>query len=204
MRLLRGEDALRVRWRNDGGWTREITREPSTGESFDWRVSIAEVEVDGPFSAFDGCDRVLVLLEGAGMDLANAATGATTELRPDSRRSRFAGEVPIVATLLAGPTTDFNLIWRRDSSVATARYVEGRHEIGAGGGAEVVAGAYLAHGSATLIDGTVAAAGDTFVSDPGERVHLDLDGSMVAFVVASLAAAERGLTGLTVVEKDRD
>ena len=36
---------------------------------FDWRVSLADVTADGPFSAFPGIDRTLTVVEGAGMDL---------------------------------------------------------------------------------------------------------------------------------------
>ena len=102
--MLRGADAPRVRWRNDGGWTREVHRQPAdvsgttdVADLFDWRLSIAEVEANGAFSAFDGYDRVLVLLDGAGMDLHFTETGETVELRPGNRCARFVGEVPIEA-----------------------------------------------------------------------------------------------------------
>jgi uncharacterized protein len=204
MRALSNDAAPRVRWRNDGGWTREIIREPSGCDDFDWRVSVAEVETDGPFSAFDGYDRVLVLLDGAGMDLRLAGTGATTSLRPDDRTMRFAGEAPIEAALVGGPTTDFNLIWRRTALAATAHHIEGCQHVDVGGDAAVIAGAYVVSGRAALVDGRVAMAGDTFISEPGERLHLDLDGSLVVFVLAPLSAAERGLAGLTVVERADD
>ena len=71
-------------------------------DMFDWRLSIAEVEADGPFSAFDGYDRVLVLLDGAGMDLHFTETGERVELRPGNRCARFAGEAPIEALLVDG------------------------------------------------------------------------------------------------------
>ena len=118
--------------------------------------------------------------------------------------ARFAGEAPIEAALLAGPTTDFNLIWRRAARAAAARYVEGHQHVGAGGDTAVTAGVHVVSGRATLIDGTVATAGDTFVSEPGERLRVDLTGSLVAFLVAPLAAGEHGLTGMTVVGKDLD
>jgi len=183
MLVVRTADAPRVRWRNDGGWTREIMRSPSAGEQFDWRVSIAEVETVGPFSAFDGYDRVLVLLEGAGMDLRFVDDGRTVHLRPDERRARFAGEAPITATLVDGPTTDFNLIWRRDSFVATARYFSAVDDLGAGGGSGVTAGAHIVHGSMALPDGTELSTGDTVVSAEGEHLNLHGNGAFVAFVV---------------------
>lgn len=201
MRVVRAAETIRTRWANDGGWTREIAREPAGGAPFEWRVSVAEVESDGPFSTFDRCDRALVLLSGAGMDLHFTATGEVTALRPEEPRARFPGDVPVAARLVGGPTSDFNLIWRREAWVATARHFDGQQRIGAGGGLDVVVGGHVVAGAATLLSGATAAAGDTFLSDPGERLHLDLDGLMVGFLFAPHAAAERGLTGLTVVPK---
>ncbi|MGO4777270.1 HutD family protein, partial [Lysobacter sp. 2RAB21] len=56
----------RERWRNQFGWTREIVRmrrqpggadRPAEGEDWDWRLSIAEIERDAPFSAVPGIVR---------------------------------------------------------------------------------------------------------------------------------------------------
>jgi environmental stress-induced protein Ves len=102
----------RMRWKNNLGWTREIHRVPDS-DAYDWRVSIAEIDHDCPFSAFPGCDRVLVLLEGNGMRL-DFADGSTTQLEPPHARVAFAGEQSLQCRLTEGPTRDFNLIWRRD------------------------------------------------------------------------------------------
>lgn len=200
MYVVRAADAPRVRWRNDGGWTREIVRVPATvvdsagavgaADSFDWRVSIADVETDGPFSAFDGFDRVLVLLDGAGMDLHFTVTGETTRLRPADRRAKFAGEAPIHATLVDGPTSDFNLMSRREGLMATARYGDFTDSLSVGH-AGVTAGVYLVAGSALLPDGTELLAGDTVVGDDGERLELAGKGAVVAFMVWPHTAADQ-------------
>lgn len=117
-RHLPAHEYRRERWKNQLGWTREIHRHPLDAPVWDWRVSIAEVDKDGPFSAFDGCDRELVLLAGEGMDL-HFDDGETVALRPPYGRHRFAGERPLHASLPAGPTQDFNIIWRRDRIHAT-------------------------------------------------------------------------------------
>ena len=68
--LLRASDYQRVRWKNDGGWTTEIARDPSAAaDDFRWRVSIADIESDGPFSNFHGIDHDLLLLAGNGIEL---------------------------------------------------------------------------------------------------------------------------------------
>src|SRR5690606_5169475 len=64
--LVRAEDCRRMRWKNGAGWTSEILRVPDV-EDWRWRLSIAEVETDAPFSPFPGVERELVLLGGNGM-----------------------------------------------------------------------------------------------------------------------------------------
>ena len=118
VRHLPANEYRRERWRNERGWTREIHRHPEAAADWQWRVSIAEIDVDAPFSAFPGCDRELVLLAGEGMHL-RFDDGETATLLPPHDRLRFAGERPLHAELIAGPTHDFNLIWRRDAVQAT-------------------------------------------------------------------------------------
>lgn len=103
----------RERWKNGGGWTREILRSPKEGE-WQWRVSVAEVGSDGPFSPFPGCDREIVLLAGQGMTL-DFDDGESYRLQPPHGRLRFPGERPLSARPVEGPTLDFNLIWKREA-----------------------------------------------------------------------------------------
>lgn len=104
-------------WKNGGGLTREIYRFPESAEDWLWRISIAEIGSDGPFSVFPGCDRELLLLSGAGMRLQFA--GRTETLQTAHASLRFDGEAAAEAFLLDGPTTDFNVIWRRDAVSVT-------------------------------------------------------------------------------------
>jgi uncharacterized protein len=120
MRLIHlpAHEYRRERWRNECGWTREIHRAPEGAADWTWRASIAEIDHDAPFSAFPGCDRELVLLSGEGMTL-RFDDGESVTLAPPHGRLRFAGERPLRAELPAGPTHDFNLIWKRDLVQAT-------------------------------------------------------------------------------------
>lgn len=111
--LLPATHHRRERWKNGGGWTREIVRVPADGD-WQWRASVAEVGSDGPFSAFPGCEREIVLLAGQGMHL-DFGDGDSVLLAPPHGRRRFAGERPVSARLVEGPTIDFNLIWKRDA-----------------------------------------------------------------------------------------
>ena len=111
-RVITANEYQRVRWKNGTGWTREIARMPDC-EDWDWRLSIAEIEQDGPFSVFPGIDRELVLIRGNGLRL-RFEDGDARELQPPHERIRFAGERVVSGELLDGATHDFNLMWRRD------------------------------------------------------------------------------------------
>jgi environmental stress-induced protein Ves len=112
LRLIPANEYRRERWRNGLGWTKVIFTEGAAND-WDWRLSIAEIATDCPFSAFPGCDRVLVLLAGNGMRLA-FDDGTHAELAPPHGRAAFAGERAVQCHLLDGPTADFNAIVRRD------------------------------------------------------------------------------------------
>lgn len=116
--LIPANEYRRERWKNGLGWTREIVRWPEDAESWDWRLSIAEIDRDCEFSSFPGLDRELVLLRGEGVRLA-FDDGEVRELLPPHDRVRFDGEREVRAELIAGPTQDFNLMWRRDRVEAT-------------------------------------------------------------------------------------
>jgi environmental stress-induced protein Ves len=113
MRLIAAKDRQRTRWKNDGGWTTELARDPAGGDDFRWRVSIAEIESDGPFSSFPGIERDLLLLDGAGIEL-DIDGASTRRLTQRFERVHFAGEARVDCRLVAGPTRDFNVMARRD------------------------------------------------------------------------------------------
>ncbi|MCK9537789.1 HutD family protein [Dokdonella sp.] len=114
MRLIPANACRRQRWKNDGGWTTEIARSAAgDGEAgeFLWRVSIAEIETDGPFSLFPGVTRDLLLLGGNGIEL----TIGEAEPMPLTRRfarAHFDGALPVQCRLIDGPTRDFNVMTR--------------------------------------------------------------------------------------------
>ena len=110
--VLPAQGYQRMRWKNGAGWTSEVYRFPDT-DDWSWRLSIAEVETDAPFSTFPGVERALVLLEGNGMRL-RFDDGDTRELLPPAGMLRFSGERSLVGQLINGPSRDFNLMWKRD------------------------------------------------------------------------------------------
>ena len=73
MRIVRPDGHRVMPWKNGFGTTTEIAIDPPTadvGGRFRWRLSIADVERSGPFSAFPGYERTIMVIAGNGMDLA--------------------------------------------------------------------------------------------------------------------------------------
>jgi uncharacterized protein len=112
-RVVPANEYQRLRWKNQLGWTREIVRVPDQ-DDWRWRLSIAEIEQDAPFSAFPGIERELVLLTGNGLRL-RFDDGETHTLEPPHGRLRFDGGRVVHGELVDGRTHDFNLMWRRDA-----------------------------------------------------------------------------------------
>lgn len=100
----------RVPWKNGLGTTREVAVSPLVDGRFTWRVSVASVTTSGPFSAFDGYERTILLLSGDGfaLDFAGAAPPRTLD-RP-LVPCVFAGEWRTTCRLLGGPVEDLNLM----------------------------------------------------------------------------------------------
>ena len=100
-------------WKNGGGFTTEIAIGPEGAalDQFDWRVSMAEIMTDGPFSSFAGIDRTLSILEGNGIRLT--VGGETTVLTRESAPFGFPGDAATSAILVDGPVIDLNVMTRR-------------------------------------------------------------------------------------------
>ena len=98
-------------WANGGGVTTEVIAWPSPDDWW-WRLSMATVDSDGPFSRFPDIDRTIALLDGAGFVL-------TIDGEPDVTIDRrlepfeFSGDADTNCSLLGGPVCDLNLMSRR-------------------------------------------------------------------------------------------
>jgi len=190
MKVVRAAEQPRIRWRNNGGWTRDVARDSSQEHDFSWRVSIADVEADGPFSRFEGFDRLLVLLDGVGMDLVCTESGEVLQLRPAATRARFAGEVAITAGLLDGPTTDFNVIWNRSRfSLEECDDWRGRSMGGRDGSVVVV---HVLSGSLETDAGVRGVAGDTMIEESCRVIRLNGEGKAIVVVLDPLVDANQG------------
>jgi len=116
-RVLRADDHVRMAWANGGGTTYQVMTSPDGADlaTFDWRVSLADIETGGPFSSFPGIDRILLLTDGTGMQLTIDGSPVTLA-RLDV--ARFSGDSDTSSTLTTGPTRDLNVMTRRGRCTA--------------------------------------------------------------------------------------
>ena len=100
-------------WKNGGGSTRELACWPLGAgmDAFGWRVSVATIAAPGPFSAFAGVDRQIMLLGGDGVHLRG--NGWQHTLGERWQPFAFSGDEPVDCAMLGSASTDFNLMLRR-------------------------------------------------------------------------------------------
>ncbi|MBP6716661.1 MAG: HutD family protein [Acidobacteria bacterium] len=122
--ILRASDYRRTRWKNGGGETMQVAISPADAnlDDFDWRISMATVASDGPFSVFAGVDRTLCIVNGCGVDL-HMRDAPAQRLTTTSAPFSFSGDVAVRSALVAGPVTDFNVMTRADRCRHTVRRV---------------------------------------------------------------------------------
>ena len=114
MRIIRASACRTMPWKNGGGTTTEIAAHPpgASLDGFDWRISMAHVGTDGPFSVFPGIDRTLSVLTGGGIALA-FGDGESKRLERSTEPYPFAADRPVEGRLVDGPIDDLNVMTRR-------------------------------------------------------------------------------------------
>lgn len=139
MQIIRRDSLIATPWKNGGGVTRQIACVPPDADigHFDWRISTAQVAQDGAFSRFDGVDRRLYVLDGAGLALRFG--DGVRQLRTGEHID-FAGEADVFGGLIDGPVSDLNIMVRRSRVRMRAEgiNVRGPADIGHGWGTAVL------------------------------------------------------------------
>jgi hypothetical protein len=104
---IRLQDVPVSPWKNGGGTTQSLVCWPSPS---DWvfRMSVARIDSDGPFSEFKGVDRWFAVLSGEGVVLQFPER--RVEVGALDKAVQFSGDVPCQCSLINGPTVDFNLM----------------------------------------------------------------------------------------------
>ncbi|MCW2799711.1 MAG: hypothetical protein JWQ70_1183 [Aeromicrobium sp.] len=179
--VIRFVDAAPTPWLAGGGVTRELLRHPSSGDRFDWRLSVADVTTSGPFSPLPGIDRVLTFCDGPAMAITVAGR------RHDLVRWEpiaFSGDATTYGHV-ASPTRDLNVMTRRGAIWATVQVVEiGEMTLMASGDQTVVA--VVLEGTMTLRHPGIEAAADLVQFDAvrlQDDAHVTVIGSGRAQVV---------------------
>jgi hypothetical protein len=89
-------------WRNGAGVTRTFAAQDDA-----WRVSMAEIERDGPYSRFAGVSRTSLVLRGGGVALRHDAS--VVLLKP-FEAVEYDGDQAWMASLVTGPVTALNVM----------------------------------------------------------------------------------------------
>jgi len=118
--MIRADDVAPVPWKNGGGLTRDLRVDAPDGR---WRISLADITRDGPFSDYPGVERWFAVVQGGGVELDFA--GTRYALRVGDEPLRFDGERGPGCRLLAGATRDLNLLLRDGARGAMRRAERG-------------------------------------------------------------------------------
>ncbi len=161
-RILRSSDYQRMPWKNGGGVTAEIWKAVGPDGAMLWRLSIADVASDGPFSAFPGIDRWITVIEGKGMELRIADLG-TRRVERQFEPLAFSGDVKTDCRLINGPIRDFNFMVARAHGRGDLQIVA----LSAGETRSLdpsIAALHVLDGAVEL-QGTLLATGDSWVAE---------------------------------------
>ncbi len=103
------QDDYRIQpWANGRGQTVELAR-ADDAQGLVWRLSVASVVENGPFSRFPAVNRSLTVIRGPGFTLRGAGiTLLAAPLVPVA----FAGDIDMSAHDVTGPSQDFNVMTR--------------------------------------------------------------------------------------------
>jgi hypothetical protein len=156
-------DLKQTPWKNGGGITREIAERRSDG-ALVWRLSMADVASDGPFSNFAGLTRVLTVIEGNGMELISPECSLSALY---GQPVRFDGALDVASRLRDGPLRDLNLMFDPLLCDGDVTPVAGPHQRVLQAGPDLTYGVHCLEGAIDL-DGTdQLPPGDTALIDAG-------------------------------------
>jgi hypothetical protein len=121
-----------VPWKNGGGSTRELACWPQGAgmDGFEWRVSVATIAAPGPFSAFPGVDRQIMLLDGDGVHLRSDDGQLDHALNQHWQPLAFQGDLAVDCRMLGGTSTDLNLMVRRGRWRGRLQVTDRAHDAG--------------------------------------------------------------------------
>lgn len=177
--IVSTKDVPSTPWRNGAGTTRQIAALRGTGTTaeFHWRISVAELARDAPFSRFPGIDRTFLVASGRGVVLNVAGTATVLE---GGDLVAFPGEDEVDVALPQGPATAVNLMTDRSCrGVVEVRPVEGEQYL-----PPATVAVLVLEGDASTSRGENLRPMDFFLCGAGIEV-LHFTGAIAAFISVS-------------------
>lgn len=165
-------------WKNGRGITREIYRAEHLGAPT-WRLSLAEVTSDGPFSRFPGFERILTVVKGGGMRLV----GPGVEL--EAKRFcpvRFSGDVELTGYCHSARIENFNLIYDPSHVSAEVRMLSDPASSELTCNAGMTLAVHVLRGSIKASNGATLNMGDTGILTSEELLTPNAAGLLCAVV----------------------
>jgi hypothetical protein len=163
IRVLGPSDYVVQPWANGRGETLELARKWGDG-GFLWRISVATVAGDGPFSRFPGIWRSLTVIDGPGFRIVGEGVDLQAALL---RPVGFSGDAMVAACGVTGASRDFNVMVAGGWTGAVAVHrgadrLDGPGAVYALEAAEV-GGAAVAAGHLALSDAAVGVSGALWI-----------------------------------------
>jgi environmental stress-induced protein Ves len=192
-------------WKNGLGYTDQIAIEPASADlrrgDYLWRLSTAKIEKSSPFSVFENHDRLLMVLEGAGLRLTHVyeegEPGEEVLLSPH-QPYEFLGDIHTKCELVDGPVRDLSLFFRKDRFQIQSEVISGsesEHEGGTEGRAwgprANTTFLYQIEGNTNL---------GTELLEKGELLRLDFDQSASAEVLSFQMTAQSKLLIIEIMD----
>lgn len=172
-RVVGPAERVVVPWANGGGTTAVVARVPDD-DAWAWRLSLADVVEDGPFSSLPGVDRWIAVARGGRMELevGDASGVVRASLDPTADALGFSGDVATSCRVSDGPLVDVNLMLRRGVVTGTMSIVTLAAEDTVG---------------LTDVQALVALSGRVRVSVDDE--HYELDGEVLDALIGTASAS---------------
>ena len=188
-RILRSSDYQRMPWKNGGGTTTEIWKAASPAGEMLWRLSIADVASDGPFSEFPGIDRWIMVISGKGMELTIDGLGTKRLDRPFEHLF-FPGDATTDCRLIDGPIRDFNFMIARSFGEGTLQVLQLTAGMAAPLG-ENTAAVYVLAGSVEIESNDIRqlTTGDTWIAEQPGKVKITGEALLAVISIEAVTGA---------------
>lgn len=182
MGILRYAELTEIAWKNGGGITRDIASTSVHGNHI-WRLSMADVTCDGPFSDFAGFVRILTVIKGRGMALESHDDILQAEPRIPVR---FDGALNIFARLKSDTSTNLNLMFDPNYCEGDVIILQGPHHESLKPTSTHEIYVHCLSGTLSINSDTLLSPGDTILLNPLDCEILLKEGDAAVLITIDL------------------